>query len=53
MKRQAPTTPKVVSLAAKRHSKLVLAAFDDLTHGENRKAAEQRSNVERAARNKV
>lgn len=45
-------TAKVIDLAAKKHARLVLKAFDKMERQQRREHSSNRADVERKARNK-
>lgn len=47
---QAGTTARVIDLERAKYNRMVLKAFDDMTHKERREEAERRAEVERKAR---
>lgn len=49
---QAGKTAGVIDLQKAKYKRLVLKAFDDMTHEKRREEAEQRADVERKARNR-
>lgn len=53
-KRQDKTgkTARVIDLQKAKYNRLVLKAFDDLTHEKRREEAEKRAEVERKARHR-